>query len=162
MMTKLALFVSLIMTTFHPIHVAVTQIDHDKEDKTLQVAHKVFVDDFEKRLEDLYQVNLEMGLEKEHADCNQFITKYLNQNFKLTVNGKEVQGNWVGKELEGPAVWIYIEYPNVKKPKSIKVENRILFETFNDQKNLVHFNYNGIKRSLILKKEEEVGEVTFD
>lgn len=161
-MTKLVLFLGLMLNTFHPIHVSVTQIDHNKEEKTLQVAHKVFVDDFEKRLEDLYNENLEIGLEKEHADCNQFITKYLESHFKMIVNGKQLKGNWVGKELEGPAVWIYIEYPNVKKVKSIKVENRILFETFNDQKNLVHFNYNGIKRSLILKKDEEVGEVSFN
>lgn len=161
MTTKFILLMGLLLTAFHPIHISVTEVGYSKEDKSLQVAHKVFVDDFEDRLEALYQVKLEIGLEKEHKDCNQFIMRYLNDNFSMLVNGKQVKGNWVGKELDGPAVWIYVEYPNVKKVKSIKVENRILLETFKDQKNLVHFNYNGDEKSLILEQKEEMGEVSF-
>ena len=163
MTTKLMLLIGcLFATTFHPIHVSVTEVDYSKDEKSLQVAHKVFIDDFEKRLEELYQVELEIGLAKEHSNCNQFIMKYLNDHFEMMVNGKQLKGNWVGKEIEGPAIWVYMEYPDIKKVKSIKVENRILLETFNDQKNLVHFNYNGDEKSLILQEKEEIGEVVFN
>jgi len=150
-----------IFTGLHPIHVAVTQIDHSKDDKALQVTHKLFVDDFENTLKEIYGKSISIGLEEEHEKCDEYIQAYLTAYFKMTVNGKSVAGNWVGKELEGAAVWIYMEYPDIKRIKSIQLENRILFETFNDQKNLVHFKYNGIKRSLALEKDEASGEVTF-
>lgn len=161
MIAKLMIGLSMLLMGTHPIHVAVTQVDYKAEDKALQVTHKVFVDDFEKQLETLYQADLEIGLAKEHAKCDQFIQQYFNQSFKLLVNGKEVTANWVGKEVEGAALWVYIEYPNIKRVKTIKLENRILFEAFNDQKNLVHFNYKGIKKSLVHEKEDEVGELDF-
>ena len=161
MISSLFVSIAFLLTSVHPIHVAVTQVDHSKGDKALQVTHKLFVDDFEKRLEDMHGEALEIGLKEEHEKCDQYIQAYLDQYFKMTVNGKPVVGNWVGKELEGAAVWIYIEYPDIKKIKSIQLENRTLFETFNDQKNLVHFKYNGIKKSLALQQNEASGEVIF-
>ncbi|MGB0525732.1 MAG: DUF6702 family protein [Flammeovirgaceae bacterium] len=161
MVAKLIMSISLMMMGTHPIHVAVTQIDHNAAEKTLQVTHKVFVDDFENRLEELYQADLEIGLAEEHAQCDEYIQKYLSTSFKMTVNGKSTQAIWVGKEVEGAALWVYVEYPNIKRVKNIKLENRILFEAFNDQKNLVHFNYKGIKKSLVHQKDEALGEVDF-
>lgn len=162
MLKTLILSMSLFLGSLHPIHVAVTQVDHDENEKTLQVTHKVFIDDFEKKLEELNDADLEIGLPKEHAQCDDYIRVYVEQKFKMKVNGKPVQGNWVGKEADGAALWIYMEYPNIKKIKNIELENRILFGAFKDQKNLVHFNYKGIKRSLVLNKEEAVGEVDFN
>lgn len=161
MIAKLMMAIGLMMMGVHPIHVAVTEVDHNESEKTLQVTHKLFVDDFENRLEEINGIDLEIGLEKEHAQCDDFIQQYVDQYFKMQVNGKAVKANWVGKEVEREALWIYIEYPNVKRVKSIHIENRFLFEAFNDQKNLVHFNYKGQKKSLVLKKNEETGEVSF-
>ncbi len=161
MMIKLIMSLGIMLVGLHPIHVAVTQVDHADDEKVLQVTHKVFIDDFEKQLEERNGEKLLIGLAKEHEKCDQYIKAYLDEHFKMQVNGKPVESVWVGKEVEGAALWIYIEYPNIKKVKSIALENRILFETFKDQKNLVHFKYKDEKRSLVHQKGEPKGEVTF-
>ena len=102
----------------HPIHIGVTEIVYSEDNKTLQVTHKFFVDDFEDQLEETYNVKLHLGTKKEHKEANQYIARYLVDRFGIMVNDKKAEGVWVGKEIEKEAIWIYIEYPKVKKIKS--------------------------------------------
>ena len=140
-------------TFLHPIHIGVTEVEY--KEKSLQIAHKYFVEDFEDEVEETYNVRLQLGTSKELVDANKYIQKYLTEKFAVTLNGKPIEGKWIGKEVEGEAIWIYVEYEKIKKIKSIVIENRVLFDSFDDQKNLVHFKADGFKKSLLLNAKQE-------
>ena len=39
------------------------------------------------------------------------------------VEGKEKKFTFIGFEREAEAIWIYLEYPDIKPPKNVEIEN---------------------------------------
>jgi len=75
------------------------------------------------------------------------------QKLKVWIDGKEVSFNYIGREYDVDIVNAYIEIPNVKNPKTITVEYKILFELFSDQQNIIHIKSNNYRRSLLLDRD---------
>ncbi|MDA9968293.1 hypothetical protein N9E62_03910, partial [Salibacteraceae bacterium] len=50
---------------------------------------------------------------------------------------------------EDELVFVYLEYTNISKIKSVKIRNTLLFESFLDQTNLVHFHMNDLSKTLL-------------
>ncbi|MFN7119770.1 MAG: DUF6702 family protein [Saprospiraceae bacterium] len=151
---------------FHPIHIAISEVSYSEKDKALQVMHKIFYDDLENHIEQLEkaagrEVNLRLGSDKEHAQADEYIRKYVENHFKLTADGKTYAGTYLGKEFETDAVWIYIEVEKVKVPKKLDVSDTILMDLHSDQSNFVHFNIASQKKSLRFQKGSERQQVSF-
>ncbi len=95
-----------------------------------------------------------LGSPKQHKDATVYLEKYLSSHFQMKVNGKDAEAVWIGSEIEAEAIWIYVEYPKIKKVKQLEITNRVLFESFEDQKNLIHYKHLGETKSLMLKEEK--------
>ncbi len=150
-----------LLSLLHPIHIGVSEIDFNKSENSLQVSHKYFLDDFEDAVESEYNVRLSLGSSKQHKNATVYLQKYLSSRFQMKVNGKDAEAVWIGSEIEAEAIWIYVEYPKIKKVKELEISNKVLFESFEDQKNLIHFRYQEGTKSLMLKeaKPSDVIEV---
>ena len=76
---------------------------------------------------------------KEHPEANKYIQAYLSTVFKINVDGEEMEYAYLGKEMSEDlaAVWCYLEISNTDILSSFGIENKVLMETFPDQKNLV-------------------------
>lgn len=90
---------------------------------------------------------MEIGTEKEPPKANEYVESYLRSHFKLTVNGKPADFIYLGKEAELDATWCFVEVKNVRRVRSIEVENSFMLQTFDDQTNMVNFYINGKKKS---------------
>jgi hypothetical protein len=143
----------LLLGFTHPIHLSITTIDMNDANKSLEITHRFFVDDFEKRIEDEYQVKLFLGTAHEHPQSDAYIQRFLAQNFSIIINEKEVERIFIGKEIASEAIWVYVEIPKVKKVKSALVKNSVLFDTFEDQRNFINFKHSEGKKSLILSAQ---------
>ena len=99
----------------------------------------IFIDDLEEALRQLGADKLFICTEKEHEDAEKFILNYLNQSFTLEVNDKEVEYEFLGKEISKDlaATWVYLEVQNVTSLESLKVKYNLLTEVFDDQKNII-------------------------
>ena len=75
-----------------------------------------------------------------------------NGNISIEINQKEKEATFIGREYEDDTVWIYLEYKGVRKIKEFKVTNSLLFDTFDDQKNLFIIQILGKIYSPTLKK----------
>lgn len=151
---------------FHPIHIAISEVNYSEKDKTLQVTHKIFVDDLEKQIQQLEknngrEVELRLNTPKEIADVDVYLSKYVRDHFVMKVDGKAVSGNFLGKEYETDAVWIYVEIPKVKRPKQIDLSDSFLMDMHADQQNFVHFKVADQKKSLRFQKGNEQQQVKF-
>ena len=157
-------FLVLLHTSFvaprHAFHTSITRVDYNAKDKTFEVSMRVFTDD------------LELALGKDNAgrkfavvngDANDsFVEKYVRKHFALLNAQKQKKTyTYVGKEQEGEATWIYFEIPCREAINGFAIEQAIFFEVFDDQTNLVNFNYLTEKKSYLFKGEQKVQELGF-
>lgn len=119
----------------HPFHVGISEIrlvdDSEGSGYILQVTHKLFRDDVDAaRGEDLS------------------LKEYLFSHFQLwqNVRGDEqiVPLQWVGFEYEDDVIWIYLEAKCPAATHSWTAKNRLLFDEFSDQTNIIHW-YTGVR-----------------
>ena len=151
-----------LIIVFHPLHVSVTEIEMDEKDKRLEIMIRIFTDDLELSLrQKLNQPELDLLGQSETAR-DEMVSGYLKDHFKITLDGKAQRTNYLGHEQEDLALIFYIEVPNVKKWKTIQIQNDIIMETHADQSNLVHVTFREKVRSLRLTKNNPVDKLTFD
>jgi hypothetical protein len=147
---------------FHPIHLSITEIDHNEKSKALQVTMRIFVDDLElsirKKIGDEELDILEPGKGRKTDDL---VREYLADRVKMKVDKKAAKLNYIGHEIEGPAMICYIEIENVKKFSTIEVTNKVILEIHDDQSNLVNVNYKEKVKSIRLSNETPTASITF-
>lgn len=136
----------------HDYHIGLTEIEYNKESKSLQTSIRLFTDDLDKALSKLNSQDLNLNTEDEIDASNQFINDYLIDNLSFQVNRKDVSYQYLGRKYENDVIWLFIEVEKVKKIKEFKVMNSLLFETFNDQKHLLNVNLDGNIRSKTLEE----------
>ncbi|HEU4472678.1 MAG TPA: DUF6702 family protein, partial [Flavisolibacter sp.] len=54
--------------SFHPFYISVTEVNHNRADKTLEISCKIFADDLEETLEKSYKTQLDISAEKDKAN----------------------------------------------------------------------------------------------
>ncbi len=129
----------------HAFHISVCEIEYDQERKSLEITHRVFLDDLETTLKTWSgDQNIDVINPKVDSDFQKILGKYLLEKFTIKVNGKETQLSFLGSEQEGDVMYCYIELTGVKKLNSIDITNKIFMDKFDDQMNMVHI-YKGEK-----------------
>ena len=146
------LSILIVLFSVHEFHLSLTEIRHNSESKSLEVSIKLFTDDLLVALEQAGAPKMELGTENEPPEANELIESYLKAHFKLTVNGKPTDFNYLGKEAELDATWCFLEVNDVKKVQTIEVQNTVLLEAFDDQTNMINLNINGRKKSGLARK----------
>lgn len=153
----LSLFVS-----FHPIHLSITEIEHNEKSKALQITMRIFIDDLETSIRNqIGDEELDLLEPGKGRTTDQLVKEYLADRVKVKVDKKLVKANYIGNEIEGPAMICYIEVENIKKFSTIEVTNKVILETHNDQSNLVNVNYKEKVKSIRLTNDAPTGSVTF-
>ncbi len=131
---------SMFLNLEHEFHISKCQIEFDQDTEALQITLHLFLDDLEEALKQQGADNMFLCTDKEHTKAEKYLFRYLQQRFKLLVNEKEVNFEFVGKEQSEDlqAVWCYLEVMNIESLNSLEVTNSILMEVFDDQKNIIH------------------------
>lgn len=157
----LSLFVSF--TTVHKFYLSVTEVTHSEKDQSVQILSRIFIDDIEEVLEERYDVSLNLTTSDELENANQYIEKYLKSRIILTMNGEKIPFTFLGKEYDNDIMKCYIEIKNIdlKAIKSLEIQNKVLFDLFEEQQNIVHFKFDNLKKSFILIKENDKGVLNF-
>ena len=146
-MKKIALPLLLFILAFssHKYYLSLTQIEYNKDHKSLEVIINVFMDDVELAINNEYDVDMRLTTKEELKGVDEYFQKYLSNNLKFFINNKAVQYNFIGKEYEGDLVYFYLEIELKEDPLSLKVINTLLFDYFEQQQNVIKFK-NGSKR----------------
>lgn len=132
---------------WHPFYVGVTEIQHNKTDKTLEISIKLFIDDFERGLEAEYKTSVDLVNPKNQQQTDQWVFGYIQKNVQLKVDGKPVTLNYVGYEKEREAAWCYIQVTGIPELKKIEINNSLLYNVLDQQIHLIHINANNQRKS---------------
>lgn len=147
----------------HPFHVSVCEIDYDQKTKVMQITQRFFIDDMETALSQITKKkDFNISSESYRAALDEFYKAYFSEKLSISVNGKLLEVSYLGYELEDGAIWCYLETEKVKKINTVNIKNKLLFETFEDQSNIIHIKIFEKTRSLKLTNRNEKGTVTFE
>ncbi len=143
---SLSLFMG-IKEMYHPFYVSVTEIAHNKEERSVEISSKIFIDDLENILKQNYQKPINLSDEKKKAENGKFINDYINKHLKLIADGKALHLNYVGFEKDSEAVFCYFEVAPIISIKNLDIENSILQDLTDQQINIMHVTVNGKRQS---------------
>jgi len=154
------ILLSLLFYILHPIHVSVTEIEYSEKHKSLQIVSRIFIDDLELSIRaKLNDETLDILHPKTGLTTDKLVQDYLQDHFRVRLDGKPVKINFLAHEIEDVAIICYLEIEGIKKLKTIEVTNSVIQETHNDQSNLVHVTYKGPIKSLRLTRENPTGSL---
>jgi hypothetical protein len=128
---------------------SVTDIAYNKEEASLQIITRLFYDDLEDVLRERYSEDLTVDATSNQEELDVYIKKYLKRKIKIIVNGEEKTLSYLGKEYEDDYVVCYIEITDIPSIQTLELENILLMDAFTEQKNMVHTDILGKKKSLL-------------
>ncbi|GGE10097.1 DUF6702 family protein [Psychroflexus salis] len=149
LLTSILLLINFNFST-HKFYVSVTDIEYNENTTSLQIISRVFADDLEDVLTKRFGVPVVLLPDNESDNVEKWIKKYINQKFSLSIPNQEINLKFIGKRYEDDRVYLYIEAENISAFNQISVENLILTDLFEDQKNLVHLTHENKTKSSVL------------
>lgn len=158
------LFLPLFMVIgVHKFYVSVSNIEYYDKGKALQISSRVFIDDFEQALEERYDVKTLLGTPEESIKAEVYIEKYLNAKFLVKINGEIARYQFLGKKYDNDIMICFLEIPEIslEQLNSIEIQNELLMDIFEEQKNILHFKILEKKKSFVLIRESNKGMLNF-
>ena len=152
---------SLLNFAFHPFHLSVTDIKYNATERNVEISTKLFINDFEDALKKKYGKKLDLFLHADDMESKNLLQQYIQQNLYISIDNKNISFTLLGSEREDNALWVYLETSAVAVPKHITIQNTLLFDLFEDQTNIVHFDLNGQRKSKKLNAPEGKCDFTF-
>ncbi len=143
----------------HDFHMSKSEIRYVSERNTIELSIHIFIDDLELTLADFGVEGLEIGTDNESDEADKYIQEYLSSTLKLNCNSSELTFDWVGKELSEDlmAIWCYLQINEANQCQQITIENTILTEKYDDQKNIVSFKTDtSIRDYFIFDSEDQI------
>ena len=158
----LLLFPMLVSSLSHKFYVSTTNVEYVPEKQTIQIISKIFIEDLEEVLQERYSSLVVLSPTKEtEVDVN-YLKKYVGQKLKISINNKPVELSYIGKEYDIDIMNMYFEIENISELTSIEIENKILFDMFPEQQNIIHIITPDANRNMILDKDHPDGLLNFN
>ena len=145
----------------HKYYVSVTQIEYVKEQNSLQIISRIFIDDFERLLRERYDESITLAIENEKAVVDNYTERYLKDKLTISIDGRSQKIEFIGKEYEDDIMFVYLEITDVENINALEVSNQVLFDVFEEQQNVVRTKIKGKNKSFILIKENAKGVLNF-
>lgn len=154
-------FPVLLSVNTHKFYVSVTEVAYVKEKQSVQIISRIFIDDLENALRKRYDQQLTFTTKNESEEVQEYLTRYLNDKIAIKINGQIVSFKFIGREYDNDIVYCYIEINDIKEIKSFQISNKVLFDSFEDQQNIVKFKINNKNKSYILIHQNDKVELNF-
>lgn len=146
--------------TFHAFHTSLTEMRYNVKSKGFEVSLRVFTDDLEKVLS---HDNQNKKIIVENNDKNDaLVEQYVKKHFMLVNSKNQLKAiQYIGKEKEGDATWIYLELPMNEVLSGLRLKNDVLIDMFEDQTNIVNIFVKEEKKSFIFNAKTKIFTIDF-
>jgi len=145
----------LLSVNAHKFYVSVTEVEYVKEKKSVQIISRIFIDDLENALRQRYEKRLTFAPKNEAEEVEAYLERYLKDKITIKINDKTADFKFIGKEYDNDIVFCYLEVVDVKEIKSFQISNKVLFDSFDDQQNIVKLKINNESKSFILINQND-------
>ncbi|MGB5315191.1 MAG: DUF6702 family protein [Robiginitalea sp.] len=143
----------------HKFYLSVTTVEYAQKEESLQIISRIFIDDLESALQARYDLKADLGTPGESAQGIEYIERYFNSKFTVFINGEVREYTFLGRKYDKDQVVCYLEISELPEAglESVGIQNEILMDIFEEQKNLVHLKILGAKKSYVLVRENNKG-----
>jgi len=155
---KTVLLSSLIIISLslaHPFYLSVCDLKYNSSSKKIEGTVKLFTNDLEDALKRLENKQVDLINSKNKTETLILLSKYLNNRLLVMEKGKVLSYQLLGYELEEESIWIYIETMVCSPPKTLSIENTILYDFIKEQMNIINLEVTGVKKSWKLNNPEK-------
>jgi len=118
----------------HNFHVGLTEISFNSRTGSTEVVHTYTAHDVEALLMNLYQRHFDLGLEEDQA----VFRRYLEKQFRITVNGKPLPLQWVGLQANVDSIVVFQEIEKTGLPAGAVLLDGVLTDFLPQQVNNVN------------------------
>lgn len=127
------------MPSMHDFHLSKCDINFNTEEGSLQIGMHLFVDDLEAVLSLQGHDGLNLCTDKELPHAEQVVFDYINRHFGIWDDDVKIETEWIGKEASDDlaGIWCYFEITGVSTENELQLQNTIMLELFDDQRNIV-------------------------
>lgn len=136
----------LMFSSFHPFYVSTTEINFNSKSKSVEITCRMFTDNLEDALEKTYNKQVDLLHPKDKREVELLLLQYIQSNLKIKINGELKSFDIIGYEKEEDAIWTYLEIKEEIKPKTLEIENTLLYKYYSQQINMMHVMVNGENR----------------
>lgn len=153
--------VLLSVSSLHKFYVSVTQIEYVKEQQSVQIITRVFLDDLEDALSERFGESIRIPSDEKDNSFDPQIQDYIMSKMEISINGKTSKLSFVGKSIDIDVMVIYLEIKDIKNIKTIIIKNNTFFEIFEEQQNIIRTDINNLKKSFILISQDRSRMLNF-
>lgn len=151
------MFVLFSAFSAHKFYVGMFQLEFVPQKKEIQITTRLFIDDVNEALEKKYRKRTFIAEDKESKEEQVFLQNYIAEKFKIKINNQPKSFVFLSKEVDNNVLICYFKIKDIPKVNSLEIENSIMTELFSEQQNIIQFNNNGKKSSLLLTSETITG-----
>ncbi|RYG00720.1 MAG: hypothetical protein EOO02_14300 [Chitinophagaceae bacterium] len=145
----------------HPLHVSVTEINHNETDKTLEISCKMFTDDFERILTQQYKTKVDLINPPDRAAMEKIVSDFILRHVSIKTDGRPAKLIYLGYEKDNDAIYSYFQADDIKAVKKLEISTNIFHDLFTDQINLVHVIVGGKRKSYKLDYPQKDAQFNF-
>ena len=138
----------------HKFYVSTTSIVYKEQRQTFEITSQMFIDDMETllRLDNKY---IKMLPDSNIKLIDELIESSLRTYFQIEINKKNIDFDFVGREYKNDIIQCYIEVTIPDNSKKITLRNRMFFNLFKEQQNIIHFKNQQKRESFLLHNESD-------
>jgi hypothetical protein len=146
----------------HEYYVSVTEVKYAKEHQSLQIISQIFINDFEKLLQERYDDNIKLAPDNDSDTIEKYMQRYIADKLKIKVNDNDVNFKFIGKEYKDDITYCYLEIENISQIKSLEVTNTLLFDILPEQQNIVRLKLLDRNKSFLLQPDNDKCMLNFN
>jgi len=151
----LLIIIPLLSFSAHKYYVSMTIIKHVKEENSIQITMRFFIDDIEKIVNNRFKKEFKLATDEELIETDKFLNIYIHQKFEIKINNQVIEYAFLGKEYDNDVVFFYLESTDINNISSIEVKNKMLLEMFEEQQNYIKLHINDQIKTMILMREND-------
>lgn len=136
-----------ILPVNHPFYMTVTEINHNAQEKIVEVSCKIFADDLEAVLKRSTGNKIQLSDQNKKSENDKLIAGYILKHLQIKIDDRPLILQFVGSEKEDDAIWSYFQVNDISNVKKIEIINDLLYESFDSEINLMHVMANGSRQS---------------
>lgn len=157
----LIIFQTLIFST-HEYYVSLTEIKHNPDKQRLEIIARIFSDDFEEVLKARYDQNLEFKPIKQSENIETYIRLYFDKKFNIKIDHAAQNIDYLGYKFKDDQVHFFLKIENITDFRILEIQNLLLTDVIEKQKNIVHCFKLQQKESVLLTRYDSEAVLKFE
>ena len=146
----------------HKFYVSTSSITYLPKRNTIHITTQIFIDDLELALSQ-YNKSIVLAPDSNTHLVDSLCLIYFNKHLILKTNNNTLYHEFIGKKYDRDIGIFHLEVNTSSEiPNTLVVNNSVLFDLFDDQKNLIHFKVNQKRKSYLLNRKRPSITISLD